>query len=368
MAVMDFRGSGMDESGWSLTGRLARFVNVAGAVVSVLLIAGLVIWGYRLVMRDVTGIPVVKAMEGPARIAPEEPGGDLARHTGLAVNEVAADAPAHTVQTSPLVLAPPQIGLEPGDVPMGDLGATAREASAGTDPTLLLPEENITPLTDAEMAARLRVAPSLGADTPAEEAPVTDAIVATAPPTEAEAAEEAAAAAAPVERRSAVETAVAEAMSTRRPSARPAGLSRRVAAASPAPAAATPAPRAERSAETATPAATPSARPTARSTAPAEAAAEPAPAPQAAQPASGAQLVQIGAFDNEAQANTQWSRVSGKFGSLMAGKSPVLQRTKVNGRSFVRLRVAGFGSTDEARRFCSALSAEGTDCILARAK
>lgn len=357
MAVMDFRGSGMDDSGWSLTGRFARFVNLAGAVTSVLLIAGLVVWGYKLVMRDVTGIPIVKAMEGPARVAPEEPGGDLARHTGLSVNEVAADAPP-AISSNPLVLAPNAVGFEAGDVAMGQMGATARPATAGTDPELLLPEEPIAPLTDAEMAARLRVAPS--DDTgPVSESVITEAVEATAPPTAEEAAAEAAAAPAPVAPRSAVESAVAEAMSSPRPSRRPAGLR---AAAAPAPAAARPEPTAP--ARTAEAAPSPAARPAART----EAAPAPAPAPQTATVSAGTQLVQIGAFDNESQANTQWSRVSGKFGSLMAGKSPVLQKTEVNGRSFVRLRVAGFGSTDEARRFCSALSAEGTDCILARAK
>lgn len=62
--------------------RIATLTNWAGAAVSLALIAGVGVWGYKLVMRDVTGIPVVQAMEGPMRIAPEDPGGTLARPSG----------------------------------------------------------------------------------------------------------------------------------------------------------------------------------------------------------------------------------------------------------------------------------------------
>ena len=50
--------------------------NWVGALMSVALIAGLGVWGYQLAMRDVTGVPVVRALEGPMRVTPEEPGGD----------------------------------------------------------------------------------------------------------------------------------------------------------------------------------------------------------------------------------------------------------------------------------------------------
>ncbi|RDD73174.1 SPOR domain-containing protein, partial [Paracoccus versutus] len=98
------------------------------------------------------------------------------------------------------------------------------------------------------------------------------------------------------------------------------------------------------------------------------AAAPETPAPAPAQVASGAPLVQIGAFDSDALARGEWNRVSGKFGALFAGKGMVVQEHKANGRSFWRLRAAGFESRDEARRFCAALIAEGVDCIPAMAK
>ena len=68
----------------------SRWVNVIGATCSVALVLGLVVWGYKLAVRDVNGVPVVRALEGPLRISPENPGGDFAVHQGLSVNAVAA--------------------------------------------------------------------------------------------------------------------------------------------------------------------------------------------------------------------------------------------------------------------------------------
>ncbi len=366
MAVLDFRGSG-GESGFSLTGKVSRMVNVIGAVTSVLLILGLAVWGYRLVMRDVTGIPVVKAIEGPARIAPEEPGGDLARHTGLAVNEVSADNPVKPAQ-DPLVLAPTATALAPADVPMGELGATARAPVNPTDTAaLLLPEETPTPMTDAEIAARLAVAPTDGLP-PAAEGPETAAVVETAAPTEAERQAEAEAAPAPVEVKTATDAAVLAAMETPRPSRRPAAREGVVLAS--AGNTATDAAPAKAETVAAAPAAKPEAKPAAAAKAETkpEAKAEKPAEVKSAKVSSGTQLAQIGAFDNEEQARTQWARVSKKYGGLMAGKEPVLQTIERDGRTFVRLRVSGFGDGDAARKFCAELSAGGTDCMLAKAK
>ena len=63
-----------------------------GAVVSLALVAGLGVWGYKLTVRDVSGVPVVRALEGPMRVLPTDPGGKLATHQGLAVNAVQADS------------------------------------------------------------------------------------------------------------------------------------------------------------------------------------------------------------------------------------------------------------------------------------
>ncbi|TNH38566.1 SPOR domain-containing protein, partial [Paracoccus haeundaensis] len=88
----------------------------------------------------------------------------------------------------------------------------------------------------------------------------------------------------------------------------------------------------------------------------------PAPAPAAARSASGP-VVQVGAFDSDSIANGEWQRLAGRNGGLFSGKSPVIQEHQSNGRTFWRLRVAGFDSLSEARQFCSALQSSGTDCL-----
>ena len=60
---------------------------------------------------------------------------------------------------------------------------------------------------------------------------------------------------------------------------------------------------------------------------PAEPAAEPV---QTASVSAGGALVQIGAFDSDSVAQSEWNRLSGKFGSLFSGKGQVIQEHKSN--------------------------------------
>lgn len=106
--------------------RFADWLNWAGAGLSVALIAGLGIWGWQLMQRDVSGVPVVRALEGPMRIAPEDPGGARPEHQGLAVNRIAAEGTAEPpVET--IVLAPAPATLTEEDITPGALEAVAAE-------------------------------------------------------------------------------------------------------------------------------------------------------------------------------------------------------------------------------------------------
>jgi hypothetical protein len=78
---------------------------------------------------------------------------------------------------------------------------------------------------------------------------------------------------------------------------------------------------------------------------------------------AGTRLVQLGAFDDEAGARSEWARLQAKFGDLIAPKAMVLQTADSGGRIFVRLRALGFEDQADARRFCSALLAENASCI-----
>jgi hypothetical protein len=94
---------------------IVRLTNLTGAALSLALLAGVGVWGTKMVMRDVSGVPVVRATEGPMREAPADPGGDAAANQGLAVNAVAAEGTA-AAPADRLVLAPPPLELSLEDV------------------------------------------------------------------------------------------------------------------------------------------------------------------------------------------------------------------------------------------------------------
>ena len=112
-----------------VTARAGRWVNVAAAGVSIALIGGVGVWGYKLLMRDVTGVPVVRAMAGDMRVAPEDPGGEIATHTGLSVNSVPALGGAAEPEDR-LVLAPGTANLQAEDMDVEPMLTTERTPAA----------------------------------------------------------------------------------------------------------------------------------------------------------------------------------------------------------------------------------------------
>jgi hypothetical protein len=98
----------------------------------------------------------VRALEGPSRVAPEDPGGLLVAHQGLTVNEVVGSqiSPA---ANDPLQLAPRPINLQAEDQPIQALAT--RESPADAEPaSVVLPEpvmEGAAPLIIDDTAERL---------------------------------------------------------------------------------------------------------------------------------------------------------------------------------------------------------------------
>ena len=101
-------GAAEEAHGGSLAGWL-------GAGVSLMLLVGITIWGYQVVMRDVNGIPVVRAVQDPMRIAPLDPGGTPAENQGFSVNSVAGDSQSAPLADS-VTLAPRPFVLPQEDV------------------------------------------------------------------------------------------------------------------------------------------------------------------------------------------------------------------------------------------------------------
>ncbi|UWR23800.1 SPOR domain-containing protein [Sulfitobacter sp. S190] len=314
----------------SRTATLGKLTNMAGAAVSLALIAGVCVWGYKLMVRDVSGIPVVRAIEGDMRVRPLDPGGQLAQHQGLSVNAVAAVAdgrPADTVRLAPqptdlaeedqpmpalqVADAPEVVDPLSQGAPLGEAIAVSADAPAPTSAEITAAlqsgevQDLVAQLTDG-------VAPLAALDT----APATVA----APSTDAQ---EIPTITAPVDAAGVVQ------ISLRPPVARPT--------------------RPTEAPQTATPAA-------------ASASAGSTDLDPASLPA-GTRLVQLGAFDSADIAREQWARLNGKFGPYLEGKSRIIQKATSGGRTFYRLRAHGFSDIADARRFCSALVAESADCI-----
>lgn len=94
--------------------RMSKLAGWLGAATSVALVGGLVWWVADIALRDVRGVPVVRAIEGPARIAPDDPGGFEAAHQGYAVNRIASEKTEEPLSER-VVLAPDPVGMAEED-------------------------------------------------------------------------------------------------------------------------------------------------------------------------------------------------------------------------------------------------------------
>lgn len=115
-------------------GVVERAVGALGALTSLALVAGLGLWTYDLAVRDLTEVPVVRALEGPARVAPVEPGGAVARHQGLAVNAIQADD-ADRPAPERVVLAPRAQPLAEDDRAPASVQAARHAPALGIGPS-----------------------------------------------------------------------------------------------------------------------------------------------------------------------------------------------------------------------------------------
>lgn len=318
---------------------IITLTNWIGAVLSLALIIGVAVWGYKLLMRDVNGIPVVRAVEGPMRLQPETHGGSTADHQGLAVNQIAATGTA-APPADRLVLAPRPVALTEEDVTTADLMATAQILPMPQQPepaTALADGEDPASNPDVDISLRLasagmidmgnlRIEPAVMTRAePDTMSAMVDQILAQVLEAEATPA---------VMTVPAVEGGMGQSL---RPQARPASMQRQTQTASLGPVAV-------------------------------QAGAAPVQDVDAATIPAGTRLVQLGAFDSPDVAKREWDRLAARFGDYLQGKSRVIQLAESGGRNFYRLRAMGFADINDSRRFCSALLAERAECIPVSAK
>ena len=142
-----------DDAGFEFP-RIGQLINILGAVVSVGLIAALAWWAYQLVVRDVSGVPVVRALEGPMRVAPVDPGGEVAEHVGLAVNSIPAEGIAEE-PAERIILAPVTTTLAEEDLTQAELAEqVAAEEIAAMEPAeaIAAQEQTMDDLIGAALA------------------------------------------------------------------------------------------------------------------------------------------------------------------------------------------------------------------------
>jgi hypothetical protein len=274
---------------------------------------GLAVWGYQLLMRDVTGVPVVRALEGPMRVAPDDPGGEQADYQGLSVTQVAVDG-AVEVPIERVVLAPAPVRLEDEDQPVAALIPDTPSAT---------PESTEVAQARPKSAIELALAEALGQTV--EDVTHTGAKAATEgntlPTVETSSGGESA---------SIIEASVAGVAQSPRPAARPAKIQNAVAMSTSA------------------------------------SAAEPLSGEVEVPPdqvPAGTRLVQLGAYPSVEGAREAWAGLEKSFGDYFAGKNRVVEEAAAGGSTFYRLRAMGFEDLSDARRFCSVLVADSANCI-----
>lgn len=306
------------------SGNLATTANWLGAAMSLALVVGVGVWGYRLIVRDVSGVPVVQAIEGPMRVAPENPGGQIARHEGLAVNNVAGTGTS-APPPDQIVLAPRPLDITEEDMILTEITDTRalspREevalASLREDANSEAPALALTDIANADDPIK-----ALADQIAANAKPFTE--IAPAPETgvfDTEAEEEDFASA------DTIPASIPGVARSLRPAQRPEGLQLASLSA--------PTPQVEAGVAERAPSDIP----------------------------AGTRLVQFGAFDSPEIAREQWVKLSARFGEYLDGKERVIEEATSGGRVFYRLRAHGFDDLSESRRFCAALVAEGADCI-----
>ncbi|MGH1425629.1 MAG: SPOR domain-containing protein [Pseudooceanicola sp.] len=313
---------------------IGKMVNVTAGVLSLGLVIGIGVWGTRMVMRDVSGVPVIQAVTGEMRVRPTTPGGRPAAHQGLSVNTIAAVGEAGQVPDQ-LTLAPRPAELSDEDVATRKLPGTPVNTGAASGKDRLgnvtvaaagmtTAPSAIDALAEQLAAGAVRLTPTpTPAPTPTPEATPTSATGGTAD------------AAAPAVKPARPKHGLARSL---RPQMRPKMIAAAVASA------------------------------TAKATKPDLASASSGATDGVANAlaetiAPGTRLAQLGAYDSVATAEKEWTRLDGVFGDYMEGKTRVVQKASSGGRTFYRLRAMGFADISDARRFCAAFVAQKRECI-----
>lgn len=75
-------------------------------------------------------------------------------------------------------------------------------------------------------------------------------------------------------------------------------------------------------------------------------------------------VIQVGALRDEGEAHREWSRLIKKYPSLLGSLSPAITEVEVGGRTLYRLRATGVADLEAARDICAKLKAHEEACLI----
>ena len=264
-----------------------------GAVLSLSLLAGAIGWSYKLVVRDINQIPIVRAQLGPLRVAPDNPGGLTAANQGLSVTQLA-------VNEKPLLSD--EINLAPA----------AEILNEETSASLLREVDKLNQIDETYEIKEINAENTISLDGSSgamkgETASKTESLVAQVAFSQKK-----------VEIENAVSLALSitsefdPSLTSLRPKTRPRSVQQnRELIVSKKPMSKLP---------------------------------------------IGSAIVQLGAFDSKSLAESEWRRFEKLLGSILAPKKMIIQKAESGGKIFYRLRASGFNDISDARQFCTAIS------------
>ena len=264
-----------------------------GAVLSLSLLAGAIGWSYKLVVRDINQIPIVRAQLGPLRVAPDNPGGLTAANQGLSVTQLA-------VNEKPLLSD--EINLAPA----------AEILNEETSASLLREVDKLNQIDETYEIKQINAENTISLDGSSgamkgETASKTESLVAQVAFSQKK-----------VEIENAVSLALSitsefdPSLTSLRPKTRPRSVQQnRELIVSKEPMSKLP---------------------------------------------IGSAIVQLGAFDSKSLAESEWLRFEKLLGSILAPKQMIIQKAESGGKIFYRLRASGFNDISDARQFCTAIS------------
>ncbi|MDG1675985.1 MAG: SPOR domain-containing protein [Paracoccaceae bacterium] len=264
-----------------------------GAVLSLSLLAGAIGWSYKLVVRDINQIPIVRAQLGPLRVAPDNPGGLTAANQGLSVTQLA-------VNEKPLLSD--EINLAPA----------AEILNEETSASLLREVDKLNQIDETYEIKEINAENTISLDGSSgamkeEAVSKTESLVAQVAFSQKK-----------VEIENAVSLALSitsefdPSLTSLRPKTRPRSVQQnRELIVSKEPMSKLP---------------------------------------------IGSAIVQLGAFDSKSLAESEWRRFEKLLGSILAPKQMIIQKAESGGKIFYRLRASGFNDISDARQFCTAIS------------